>query len=118
MDSGCPHAEPPPAYMDLPPNPPPVSVKPVFTVQASTKLQGPTSTRPTCLLAMRAEVAVGQDQRLVRSSPFVILEADAGSDPDTPSEDLKEAFEAMAREMTWVFVSAWRGVNEPMKVLN
>jgi hypothetical protein len=68
---------------------------------------------------MQAEVALGGDQRLVLwSSPLVILEADACSNPDKPSEDLEETFKRMLREMARVFVYAWRGVKEPMYVPN
>ena len=119
MEAGFPKAAPSPIYMDPPLNPPRVTVKPVFTVEATTKFQDSNSTRPTCLLAMRAEVAIGGDQRLVLwSSPLVILEAKARSDPETPSGDLKEPFKRMVREMARVFVLAWRGVYEPMYVPN
>lgn len=119
MQAGFPNAEPSPVYMDPPFNPPPFTVKPIFTVEATTKLQESKSSHTTCLLAMQAEVALGGDQRLVLwSSPIVILEANAGSDPKRPSEDLKETFKKMVREMARVFVLAWRGVKEPMNVPN
>ena len=44
--------------------------------------------------------------------PLNPLEADAGSDPDKPSEDLKETFKRVLREIARVFVFAWRGVKE------
>jgi hypothetical protein len=120
MEAGYPNAAPAPVYMDPPLNPPPpVTIKPSFSIEATTKLQDSDSFDPTCLLAMQAEVALGGDQRLVLwSSPLVILEADAGSDPGKPSEDLRETFKRMLREMARVFVYAWHGVKEPMYVPN
>jgi hypothetical protein len=117
MQAGFPNAAPSPIWMDPPLNPPPVKIKPGFTVEATTKLKSSDSTNATCVLAMRAEVALGGDQRLVLwSSPLVILEADAGPDPQRPSRALKATFKTMMQEMARVFVSAWHGVYEPMKV--
>src|SRR5262245_7561692 len=117
MQAGFPNAAPFPVYMDPPLNPPPVEIEPRFTVEATTKLKPFDSTNPTCILAVRAEVALGGDQRLVLwFSPLVILEADAGPNPKRPSRALKATFQTMMQEMARVLVSAWHGVYEPMNV--
>jgi hypothetical protein len=55
---------------------------------------------------MRAQASLGREQQLVLwSSPLVILEAGAGSDPQEPSEDLEQKFKSMMREMARVFAS-------------
>ena len=117
MDAGFPNAAPAPIYTDPPSTSSQVPLKPVFGVEATTKIRDVNSSHPTCLLAMRARVALGREQRLVLwSSPLVILEADARSDPGKPSADLQETFKKMSHKMARVFVLAWRGVKAPMEI--
>lgn len=65
MQAGFPNAAPPPIYMDPPLITPTVAVKPIFTIGITTKVRASDCSKPTCLAAMRADVALGRDMQLV-----------------------------------------------------
>jgi hypothetical protein len=99
MQAGFPKASPAEAHR----------VTPGFIVEVVVRLQN--SNPPTCLAGVRAELALGDARRLVLlSSHIVILEAEAGSDLDKPSEDLQKKFRAAMRDLAKQFIISWGGV--------
>lgn len=99
MQAGFPKASPAEAHR----------VTPGFIVEVVVSHQN--SSSPTCLAGVRAELALGDARRLVLwSSHIVILEAEAGSDPDKPSEDLQKKFRATMHDLAQEFVISWSGI--------
>lgn len=107
---GIPKAEPAPVVLASQPYP----TKPVFSLEGTTTLQRSSPFTPTCLLAMRAELSVGEtgeSWQVYWSSPIILLEVDAGGDSSQPSKDLQDRARTMGRALAEEFVKAWKTVN-------
>lgn len=83
--------------------------KPTLRLEGTTTLQT-VSFKPTCLLAMRAELAFSEPdkpQLVYWSTPILLLEAEAGDDERIPAKDLQDRVRTMGRAIAEQFVKAW-----------